>query len=183
VEELRVMQCDPDIDHDEKLRFREMLRALKAGAQEQGIGLGVIHHCLMTFGRLMADEGLDLAYEPDNFPALFKRLKAGFRDDPDRLVVIDEIEMLAQFVPDEEEDDRQSVDCHYDDDLPTSVRAEVRRRRKPSLDKLIAKARAAGATSVLVEGVEMRFGEPAAGNGAATDLDRELAEFEARHET
>jgi hypothetical protein len=59
----------------------------------------------------------------------------------------------------------------------------ARRQRKPSLDKLIAKAKAAGATSVMVEGVEMRFGEPVSGNGAVTDVDRELAEFEARHET
>ena len=36
------------------------------------------------------------------------------------------------------------------------------RRRKPTVDKLIAKAKAAGATSVMVEGVEMRFGEPGA---------------------
>jgi hypothetical protein len=56
-----------------------------------------------------------------------------------------------------------------------------RRARRPNIDKLIAKAKAAGATSVMVEGVEMRFG-PGAGNGAATDVDRELAEFEARHE-
>jgi hypothetical protein len=62
------------------------------------------------------------------------------------------------------------------------VERAPRRRRKPSLDKLIAKAKAAGATSVLVDGVEMRFGNAASGNGAATDVDRELAEFEARHE-
>jgi hypothetical protein len=44
----------------------------------------------------------------------------------------------------------------------TSHRCDVRRRRKPSLDKLIAKAKAAGATSVVVDGVELRFGEPGA---------------------
>jgi hypothetical protein len=37
--------------------------------------------------------------------------------------------------------------------------ARSRRKRKPSLDKLIAKAKALGATSVIVDGVEMRFGE------------------------
>jgi hypothetical protein len=41
----------------------------------------------------------------------------------------------------------------------SSNRLEVRRPRKPNLDKLIAKAKAAGATSVVVDGVEMRFGE------------------------
>jgi hypothetical protein len=67
--------------------------------------------------------------------------------------------------------------------MPTMRPATARRRqRKPNIDKLIAKAKAAGATSVLVEGVEMRFGNAASGNGAATDVDRELAEFEARHE-
>jgi hypothetical protein len=57
-----------------------------------------------------------------------------------------------------------------------------RRPRKPTIDTLIAKAKAAGATSVVIERVEMRFGNAASGNGAATDVDRELAEFEARHE-
>jgi hypothetical protein len=37
-----------------------------------------------------------------------------------------------------------------------------RQRRRNLTDKLIAKAKAAGATSVMVEGVEMRFGEPGA---------------------
>jgi hypothetical protein len=35
-----------------------------------------------------------------------------------------------------------------------------RRPRKHSVDKLIAKARAAGASSVVVDGLEMRFAEP-----------------------
>jgi hypothetical protein len=46
--------------------------------------------------------------------------------------------------------------------MPTMRPAARRRPRKPTLDKLIAKAKAAGATSVLVDGVEMRFGEPGA---------------------
>jgi hypothetical protein len=46
----------------------------------------------------------------------------------------------------------------------TMSRPARRRPRKPNLDKLIAKAKAAGATSVLVDGVEMKFGAP----GAAT---------------
>jgi hypothetical protein len=38
-----------------------------------------------------------------------------------------------------------------------------RRPRKPNIDKLIARAKAAGATSITVDGVEMRFsGEPGA---------------------
>jgi hypothetical protein len=50
---------------------------------------------------------------------------------------------------------------------PQQVNADLRspierRRRKPSLDRILAKAKAAGATSVVVEGVEMRFGEPGA---------------------
>jgi hypothetical protein len=64
---------------------------------------------------------------------------------------------------------------------PAPVQRARRSPRKPTIDKLIAKAKAAGATSVVVEGVEMRFGH-VSGNGAATDVDRELAEFEARHE-
>ena len=60
------------------------------------------------------------------------------------------------------------------------------RRRKPNLDKLIAKAKAAGATSAVIDpsgAIELKFGNAVSGNGAATDVDRELAEFEARHET
>jgi hypothetical protein len=47
---------------------------------------------------------------------------------------------------------------------PAPVERAPRRPRKPNLDRLLAKAKAAGATSVTVDGVEMRFGEP----GAAT---------------
>jgi hypothetical protein len=48
-----------------------------------------------------------------------------------------------------------------------------RRPRKHSVDKLIAKAKAAGASSVLVDGVEMRFGEPQAEQ--TNDLDKWMA--------
>jgi hypothetical protein len=44
---------------------------------------------------------------------------------------------------------------------------------QPTIDKLIAKAKAAGATSVMVEGVEMRFGEPAVEQ--TNDLDKWMA--------
>jgi hypothetical protein len=43
------------------------------------------------------------------------------------------------------------------------------RRRKPTLDHLIAKAMAVGARSVVVDGVEMKFGEP----GAAPSTSKE----------
>jgi hypothetical protein len=45
--------------------------------------------------------------------------------------------------------------------MPTMRPAARRRQRKPTIDKLIAKAKAAGATSVVIEGVEMRFGATA----------------------
>jgi len=50
-----------------------------------------------------------------------------------------------------------------------------RQRRRNLTDKLIAKAKAAGATSVMVEGVEMRFGGPGA---AATSTDPWQADLE-----
>jgi hypothetical protein len=50
-----------------------------------------------------------------------------------------------------------------------------RRQRKPNLDKLIAKAKAAGATSVMVEGVEMRFGEPDAAAPTSNPWDEVLS--------
>jgi hypothetical protein len=52
-----------------------------------------------------------------------------------------------------------------------------RRRRKPNVDKLIAKAKAAGATSITVDGVEMRFGEDHPGSAAPTSnpWDAEIA--------
>jgi hypothetical protein len=56
-------------------------------------------------------------------------------------------------------------ECFFDGEEPEGaapVERASRRQRKPSVDKLIAKAKAAGATSVMVEGVEMRFGEPGA---------------------
>jgi hypothetical protein len=57
----------------------------------------------------------------------------------------------------------------------TSMRLEVRRKRKPNLDKLIAKAKAAGATSVVIEGVEMRFGEPGAAAPTSNPWDEVLS--------
>jgi hypothetical protein len=80
------------------------------------------------------------------------------------------------------------VEAFFDGEEPDGAGPveRARRQRKPNVDKLhdklIAKAKAAGATRVVVEGVEMHFGNAASGNGAATDVDRELAEFEARHE-
>ena len=62
--------------------------------------------------------------------------------------------------------DRQALD-------KASEERPRRRPRKPNVDKLIAKAKAAGATSVLVDGVEMRFGEP--GAAQANDLDQWMA--------
>jgi hypothetical protein len=50
-----------------------------------------------------------------------------------------------------------------------------RRPRKPSVDKLIAKAKAAGATSVMVEGVEMRFGEPGSAPTSSNPWDEVLS--------
>jgi hypothetical protein len=49
------------------------------------------------------------------------------------------------------------------------------RQRKPTLDKLIAKAKAAGATSVMVEGVEMRFGEPGSAPTSSNPWDEVLS--------
>jgi hypothetical protein len=58
----------------------------------------------------------------------------------------------------------------------------ARRKRKPNLDKLIAKAKAAGATSVTTpEGYTYKLGEPGAVDTAADDFDRELADFQERH--
>jgi hypothetical protein len=57
------------------------------------------------------------------------------------------------------------VESFLDADTPPEGAAPVeraRRQRKPSVDKLIAKAKAAGATRVVIEGVEMHFGEPGA---------------------
>jgi hypothetical protein len=57
-----------------------------------------------------------------------------------------------------------------------SARAELgRRKRKPSVDKLIAKAKAAGARSVVVDGVEMRFGESAAPTTSTNPWDEVLS--------
>jgi hypothetical protein len=58
---------------------------------------------------------------------------------------------------------------------PTMRPATVRRPRKRSLDKLIAKAKAAGATSVVIEGVEMRFGEPGAAAPTSNPWDEVLS--------
>jgi hypothetical protein len=50
----------------------------------------------------------------------------------------------------------------------TTTSLSRRRARRPNIDKLIAKAKAAGATSVVIEGVEMRFGEPGAAPSSDT---------------
>jgi hypothetical protein len=62
-----------------------------------------------------------------------------------------------------------------------------RRKRRPSVSAMINDAEKNGkkvSGAVIEDGkIELKFGEPVSGNGAATDVDRELAEFEARHET
>jgi hypothetical protein len=50
-----------------------------------------------------------------------------------------------------------------------------RQRRRNLTDKLIAKAKAAGATSVMVEGVEMRFGAPGAAPSTSNPWDEVLS--------
>jgi hypothetical protein len=66
-------------------------------------------------------------------------------------------------------------DAEEDPPQPAPARRAARGPRKPSLDKLIAKAKAAGATSVLVEGVEMRFGEPGAAAPTSNPWDEVLS--------
>jgi hypothetical protein len=60
-----------------------------------------------------------------------------------------------------------------------------RRERKLTLAKALKQASKAGqrVSGVVIEDgkIELKLGEAASGNGASTDVDRELAEFEARH--
>jgi hypothetical protein len=114
---------------------------------------------LEMFRQYVADNALEfLAHKPERLQDLFDHLRAYYRDH-DRLVVLDEIEAMAQ--------DFATVPAE------TTERTEVRRRRKPSLDKLIAKAKVAGARSVVVEGVEMRSGDRAVEQ--PNDLDKWMA--------
>jgi hypothetical protein len=61
--------------------------------------------------------------------------------------------------------------------IEADLGSAMRRPRKPNLDKIIAKAKATGATSVLVDGVEMRFGEPG-GTAVPTSSDPWQADLE-----
>jgi hypothetical protein len=134
---------------------------------------------LEMFRQYVADNALEcLAHRPERLQDIFDHWRDYYRE-PGRLAVLDEIEAMARGFAGETCNRLQVQPVERP--AETSVRSEVRRKRKPNLDKLIAKAKAAGARTVVVEGVEMRFGEPVSGNGAATDVDRELEEFEARH--
>jgi hypothetical protein len=112
---------------------------------------------LEMFRQYVADNALEfLAHKPARLQDLFDHLRAYYRDH-DRLVVLDEIEAMAQNIV-----------------APQSAPVE-KRPRKRSLDKLIAKAKAAGARSVVVEGVEMRFGEPGAVTSTSNPWDEVLS--------
>jgi hypothetical protein len=116
---------------------------------------------LEMFRQYVADNVLEfLAHKPERLQDLFDHLRAYYRDS-DRLVALDEIEAMAQNIV-----------------APQSAHAPIEKRRrkhKPSLDKLLAKAKAAGASSVLVDGVEMRFGEPGAAATSSNPWDEVLS--------
>jgi hypothetical protein len=136
-----------------------------------------MQYSLEMFGHLIADKAsICLVDDPQNLPALFEKFRADFADDPERLAVIADVEAMAASFAGRE----------IAEQMGYRVKAKrARRHRKPKFDALIEQAKKAGrnVTSVVVGGVELRFGEQKAGNGAAIDVDRELAEFEARHET
>jgi hypothetical protein len=104
-----------------------------------------------------------LAHKPERLQDLFDHLRAYYRDH-DRLVVLDEIEAMAQNI----------VAPHGRHVAPVHAPVE-KRRRKRSLDKLIAKAKAAGARSVVIDDVELRFGEPGAPTSTVNPWDEVLS--------
>ena len=76
-------------------------------------------------------------------------------------------------------DEAHGVDVHalHASDFILGQHSKPKRSRRPRLDRVIAQAERAGKTVTGIttpEGVTLTFGQ-------ATDTDRELAEFEARH--
>jgi hypothetical protein len=83
--------------------------------------------------------------------------------------------------------DEMFDDIERDPPHPAPVERARRSPRRPTLASALKEASKAGqhvAGALLNPGgqIELKFGNAASGNGAATDVDRELAEFEARHE-
>jgi hypothetical protein len=120
---------------------------------------------LEIFGHGVADgASMCLAHCPEKLHELFDQFKVNCGGDLERLAIVGDIEVMAQDFAGKLGLGGNFHDVVKNVERPaeTSVRTEVRRKRKPNLDKLIAKAKAAGARSVVVEGVEMRFGESGA---------------------
>jgi hypothetical protein len=122
--------------------------------------------------------GSNLLTDPESLPGMFENYECFYSRQPDHLAVVGEIKTMweAGSLPEVPVSYRRVLLNEpepVEQPAETSHRREVRRPRKPSLDKLIAKAKAAGARSVVVGGVEMRFGEPQAEQ--TNDLDKWMA--------
>jgi hypothetical protein len=124
---------------------------------------------LEIFRHYVADNAsICMAHCPENLQAMFDQFKITCGADRERLAIVGDVEAVAQnFAGMQVATTAAGFNLHdlvknVEPPATTPVRTDVRRRRKPNLDKLIAKAKAAGATSVIVDGVEMKFGEPGA---------------------
>jgi hypothetical protein len=131
---------------------------------------------LEIFGHAVADgASMCLAHCPENLQGLFDQFKIDCGADRERLAIVGDIEAMAQGFARKLGLGGNCRAGAKNVERPADTRTDVRRRRKPSLDKLIAKAKAAGAASVVVEGVEMRFGEPGAAPSTSNPWDEVLS--------
>jgi hypothetical protein len=130
---------------------------------------------LEIFGHYVADNAsICLAQCPEKLHAMFDQFKIGCGADHERLAVIDDIEVMARGLAGE-----TSHRCEVqpvERPAETSLRSEVSRKRKVTLAAALKAAAKVGRNvsgAVIEDGkIELKFGEPGAGDDAADELSK-----------